>query len=156
MIRVQNSEERTAVTILSLTISSRKFGILCIKYGPVSCAHTPLGVWCVWGVTWGKNSTANCSIEGYHKPIFKVRKSEGMNKGGGVACWIKDSIAYEEIISPFKEKIIETVAISLPTLKLTVLNVYRGFGSVDTVSEILAKNPRCQYTKEGHHHTGGL
>ena len=81
--------------------------------------------------TWGKNSTTDYSIKGFHKPIFKVRNAQGMNAGGGIAIWVKDSIAFTEIKSPFVERDIETIAISLPAFKLSVINVYRGFGNVE-------------------------
>ena len=45
------------------------------------------------------------------------------------AIWVRDSIAFTEIKSPFIEKEIETIAIALPAFKLTVTNVYRGFGN---------------------------
>ena len=81
--------------------------------------------------TWGKNSTTDYSIKGFHKPVFKVRNSQGMNAGGGVAIWVKDNIAFTEIKSPFIEKEIETIAITLPGFKLSIINVYRGFGNAE-------------------------
>ena len=81
--------------------------------------------------TWGKNSTTDYSINGFHKPVFKVRNSKGMNAGGGVAIWVKDSIAFTEIKSPFVEKEIETIAITLPGFKLSIINVNRGFGNAE-------------------------
>ena len=81
--------------------------------------------------TWGKNSTTDYSIKGFHKPVFQVRNSKGMNAGGGVAIWVKDSIAFTEIKSPFIEKEIETIAITLPGFKLSIINVYRGFGNAE-------------------------
>ena len=81
--------------------------------------------------TWGKNSTTDYSIKGFHKPSFKVRNAQVMNAGGGVAIWVKDSIAFTEIKSPFVEKEMETIEISLPAFKLSIINVYRGFGNVE-------------------------
>ena len=81
--------------------------------------------------TWGKNSTIDYSIKGFHKPIFKVRNAQGMNAGGGVAIWVKDSIAFTEIKSPSVEKDIETIAISFPAFKLSIIDVYRAFGNAE-------------------------
>ena len=81
--------------------------------------------------TWGKNSTTDYSIKGFHKPIFKVRNAQGMNAGGGVAIWVKDSIAFTEIKSPFVEKEIDTIAISLPGFKISIINVYQGLGNAE-------------------------
>ena len=81
--------------------------------------------------TWGKNSTADYSIKGFHKPIFKVRNSQGMNARGGVAIWVKDNISFTELNSPFMEKEIETITIYLPAFKLTIANDYRGFGNAE-------------------------
>lgn len=50
--------------------------------------------------TWGKNCTTDFSIKWFDKPILKVRQTEGMNVGGGVATWIKDSIAFSKTESP--------------------------------------------------------
>ena len=77
--------------------------------------------------TWGKNELTDYSIKNYHKPIFKTRHEFNMNAGGGVAIWVKESLQYGELKSPFKSKEIETIAIHLPQLKMDVINVYRGF-----------------------------
>ena len=69
-----------------------------------------------------------------------VRKSKGMNAGGGVAFWIKDSVKYAKIKSPFIEKEIETVSIILPDIKVIVTNVYRGFGEVQVATDKLTNH----------------
>ena len=50
-----------------------------------------------------------------------------MNAGGGVGIWVRDDIDYENINSPFKEKIIETQTICMPDLEILLINVYRPF-----------------------------
>ena len=87
--------------------------------------------------TWGKNATTDYSIQGYHKPEFKVRDGEGMNLGGGVAAWIRADTDYEVIKSPFISKEIETLTLLLPDLDLIIINVYRPFGDRNTFSESL-------------------
>ena len=90
--------------------------------------------------TWGQNSSTDYSIKGFHKPIMSVRKSKGMNAGGGVAFWIKDSVKYAKIKSPFEEKELETISIALPDIKVVIINVYRGFGDVQVATDKLTKH----------------
>ena len=85
--------------------------------------------------TWGQNSSTDYSIKGFHKPIMIVRKSKGMNVGGGVP-----SVKYAKIKSPFIEKEIETVSIILPGIKVIVTNVYRGFGDIQVATDKLTNH----------------
>ena len=87
--------------------------------------------------TWGQNSSTDYSIKGFHKPIMVVRKSKGMNAGGGVAFCIKDSVKYAKIKAPFGEKEIETISIVLPDIKVIVTHIYRGFGDVHVATDKL-------------------
>ena len=61
-----------------------------------------------------------------------------MNAGGGVAIWVKDSIEFMQINSPFKSKQIETIAIHVPRLKADILNVYRGFDDIQGATTDIA------------------
>ena len=51
-------------------------------------------------------------------------------QGGGVAIWVKDSIEFMQINSPFKAKQIKTIGIHVPRLKADIVNVYRGFDDI--------------------------
>ena len=53
-----------------------------------------------------------------------------MNAGRGVAIWVKDSIEFMQINSPFKAKQIETIAIHVLCLKAYIVKVYRGFDEI--------------------------
>ena len=46
--------------------------------------------------TWGKNTSTDYSIRGYHKPEFCVRKGESINLGGGVATWVREEIDFKK------------------------------------------------------------
>ena len=77
--------------------------------------------------TWGKNKITDYSIVGYHKPEINVR-GETMNLGGGVGIWVKETIDYIVIKSPFTSKQIETQTVLLQSLNTYLINVYRPFG----------------------------
>ena len=76
--------------------------------------------------TWGKNSTTDYSIRGYHKPDICTRKGN-MNAG----IWVREDTNYESLKSPFIDKLIETQTVLLPDLNIILINVYRPFGDKD-------------------------
>ena len=47
-----------------------------------------------------------------------------------MAIWVKDSIEFMQINSPFKAKKMETIAFHVPRLKADIVNVYRGFDAI--------------------------
>ena len=78
--------------------------------------------------TWGKNSLTDYSIKGFHPPVIHPRKGDSMNLGGGVGIWISDKTDFEQINSPFVDKIIESITINLLSLKTIIINLYCPFG----------------------------
>ena len=80
--------------------------------------------------TWGRNANTDYSVRGYHAPVFKTRKYNNMNAGGGVAIWVRQDISYERVTSPFFYKEIETIAIRIPKFNLLIIYIYRGFGDI--------------------------
>ena len=78
--------------------------------------------------TWGKNSLTDYSIKGFHPLVIHPRKGDSMNLGGGVGIWISEKTDFEQINSPFVDKIIESLTINLLSLKTIIINLYCPFG----------------------------
>ena len=99
---------------------------------------------------WGVNKITDYSIKHYHKPSLYSRPGTKMNLGGGVGIWVRDSIEYQEMSSPFTSKQIESATIKLPKLNSIIINIYRPFGNTQTfITELYEhiKSVRKDYSR---------
>ena len=74
---------------------------------------------------WGVRDGINFLLDSYHEPKLKLRKNQ---RGGGVGFYIKDSIIYEPLETPFIEGVIKTIGVSIKINeleKINVINIYR-------------------------------
>ena len=77
--------------------------------------------------TWGRNPTTDYSIKGFHVLLPAVRPGKGLNLCGGVGLWIKETIDFLNLKSPFTSKLLETQTIHLPKRNLIIVNCYLPF-----------------------------
>jgi len=74
--------------------------------------------------TWNTDNEAFFTLDGFHNPLFKSRSG----KGGGVGIYIRSDLEYEAQLSPFHERVFESLSVNL-TLKnqkkLFICNIYR-------------------------------
>ena len=80
--------------------------------------------------TWGRNPTTDYSIQGFHRPEFKLRTGEGMNLGGGIGLWTRNNLDFDVIKVTSINRTSKMQAISLNDKNISIINVYRPFGDM--------------------------
>ena len=63
-----------------------------------------------------------------------------MNLGGGIAIWVREDLNFDIIKTRSLDRTCEMQAISLPDLKLCIINVYRPPGDFNNSIDILEQN----------------
>ena len=95
-----DSNDKNIFRVLSLNVQSMNNKFDAIRAIADSTGTSILAIQEVWG----QNPTTGYSIKGYHKPEIITRKTGGMNAGGGVAIWVKNSIDYQPVKVAFLEE----------------------------------------------------